>query len=231
MTSIRYRLENVKKIYRLGVVEVSALQGISLEIAAEEFIAIMGPSGSGKSTLLHLFGGLDRPTAGTVEFGSRNLLAMSDSELARLRNREIGFVFQQFYLLPRADALRNVELPLLYAGVKRKERRQRTQQALERVGLGDRLYHRPDQLSGGERQRVAIARALVSEPSVILADEPTGNLDTQTGQEILALFRQLHGEGRTVIIVTHERYVAEQTRRIVHLRDGLIVQDHTQETV
>lgn len=220
-----YHLEGVEKVYRLGSVAVPALRGISLEISAGEFVAIMGPSGSGKSTLLHILGGLDRPTAGVLKFEGQDLLTMSDNKLAQLRNREIGFVFQQFYLLPRADALRNVALPLLYTGISRRERQRRTQVALERVGLGNRVHHRPDQLSGGERQRVAIARALVNDPAVILADEPTGNLDTQTGQEILALFRHLHEEGRTIIIVTHEPYVAEQAQRVVHLRDGLIVQD------
>ncbi|MEM2002072.1 MAG: ABC transporter ATP-binding protein [Candidatus Methanomethylicaceae archaeon] len=220
-----YHLEGVEKVYRLGSVAVPALRGISLEISAGEFVAIMGPSGSGKSTLLHILGGLDRPTAGVLKFEGQDLLTMSDNKLAQLRNREIGFVFQQFYLLPRADALRNVALPLLYTGISRRERQRRAQVALERVGLGNRVHHRPDQLSGGERQRVAIARALVNDPAVILADEPTGNLDTQTGQEILALFRHLHEEGRTIIIVTHEPYVAEQAQRVVHLRDGLIVQD------
>ncbi|MEM4382024.1 MAG: ABC transporter ATP-binding protein [Candidatus Caldarchaeum sp.] len=220
-----YHLEGVEKVYRLGSVAVPALRGISLEISAGEFVAIMGPSGSGKSTLLHILGGLDRPTAGVLKFEGQDLLTMSDNKLAQLRNRKIGFVFQQFYLLPRADALRNVALPLLYTGISRRERQRRAQVALERVGLGNRVHHRPDQLSGGERQRVAIARALVNDPAVILADEPTGNLDTQTGQEILALFRHLHEEGRTIIIVTHEPYVAEQAQRVVHLRDGLIVQD------
>lgn len=220
-----YHLEGVEKVYRLGSVAVPALRGISLEISAGEFVAIMGPSGSGKSTLLHILGGLDRPTAGVLKFEGQDLLTMSDNRLAQLRNREIGFVFQQFYLLPRADALRNVALPLLYTGISRRERQRRAQVALERVGLGNRVHHCPDQLSGGERQRVAIARALVNDPAVILADEPTGNLDTQTGQEILALFRHLHEDGRTIIIVTHEPYVAEQAQRVVHLRDGLIVQD------
>lgn len=222
---ILYQLGAVEKVYRLGRVAVPALRGISLQIATGEFVAIMGPSGSGKSTLLHLLGGLDRPSTGVLEFESRNLLAMSESELALLRNRKIGFVFQQFYLLPRADALHNVALPLLYAGVRKRERLRRAETTLCRVGLGGRLLHRPDQLSGGERQRVAIARALVNEPSVILADEPTGNLDSQTGQEILAFFRQLHEEGRTVVLVTHERYIAAQARRIVFVRDGQIVRD------
>lgn len=218
-----YRLEGVTKVYRLGQVEIPALRGVSLAIEEGEFVAIMGPSGSGKSTLMHLLGGLDRPSQGRIFFDGRDLRKASDGELACLRNREIGFVFQQFYLLPRADALRNVELPLLYAGVRRRERRKRAQKALERVGLGDRLHHKPEQLSGGERQRVAIARALVSHPKVLLADEPTGNLDMQTGAEILQLLWELHREGRTIVVVTHEPYVAEMARRIVRLKDGRIL--------
>jgi len=225
MGKVLYHLEVITKAYQLGRVLVWALRGVSLEIAAGEFIAVIGPSGSGKSTLLQLMGGLDRPTQGRIVLDGRNLLTISDDELARIRNREIGFVFQQFYLLPRADALRNVELPLLYAGLSRRQRHQQAREALERVGLGDRVHHRPDQLSGGECQRVAIARALVNNPRVILADEPTGNLDTKTGEEILQILQQLNREGCTVVLVTHERYLAESACRIVQLKDGLIIGD------
>jgi putative ABC transport system ATP-binding protein len=218
-------IEQVTKLYRMGAETIHALRGVSLEIRRNEYLAVMGPSGSGKSTLMNMLGCLDTPTAGRYEFTGKNVAAMTDDELAGIRNREIGFVFQTFNLLPRADALRNVELPLIYAGMPPEERRARARQALENVGLGDRLDHRPNELSGGQRQRVAIARALVNRPAIILADEPTGNLDSQTGVEIMALFEDLYAQGNTLIVVTHEEDIARHARRIVRLRDGLIESD------
>ncbi len=210
------------KSYLMGSVEIHALAGVDITIERGEYVAIMGPSGSGKSTLMNLIGCLDTPTKGSYLLNGREVSTMEDDELAAVRNREIGFVFQTFQLLPRAQALRNVELPLVYGGVPARDRRERARQALERVDLGDRLEHRPNELSGGQRQRVAIARALVNEPSIVLADEPTGNLDSATGEEILALFDQLHRQGHTLIVVTHERAVAAHAKRVVRLRDGRI---------
>jgi putative ABC transport system ATP-binding protein len=218
-------IENITKDYVMGEEVVHALRGVSMRIHSNEYIAIMGPSGSGKSTLMNMLGCLDTPTSGRYEFNGRNVSAMNDDELAAIRNREIGFVFQTFNLLPRANSLRNVELPLIYAGIDPETRRQRAAQVLQEVGLGDRLQHKPNELSGGQRQRVAIARALVNSPSFILADEPTGNLDSKTGEEIMALFESLYESGHTIILVTHEADIARHARRTVHLRDGLIESD------
>ena len=218
-------IEGVTKLYRMGSETIQALRGVNVNIHRNEYLAIMGPSGSGKSTLMNMLGCLDTPTAGRYDFAGKNVAHMDDNELAEIRNREIGFVFQTFNLLPRSNALHNVELPLIYAGVAKHERMERAQRALEDVGLGDRLHHRPNELSGGQRQRVAIARALVTRPSIILADEPTGNLDSKTGVEIMALFEQLYEKGNTIIVVTHEEDIAQHARRIVRLRDGLIESD------
>jgi putative ABC transport system ATP-binding protein len=220
-------IEGVTKLYQMGEETIRALRGVALKIRRNEYLAIMGPSGSGKSTLMNMLGCLDTPTAGRYEFNGKNVAEMDDDELAGIRNREIGFVFQTFNLLPRSDALHNVELPLIYAGVGRAERLARAREALGHVGLGDRVHHRPNELSGGQRQRVAIARALVTRPSIILADEPTGNLDSKTGVEIMVLFEQLYAQGNTLIVVTHEEDVARHARRIVRLRDGLIESDQT----
>src|ERR1700681_763953 len=218
-------IENITKDYVMGEEIVRALRGVSLQIHANEYIAVMGPSGSGKSTLMNMLGCLDTPTSGRYEFNGRNVAEMDDDELAAIRNREIGFVFQTFNLLPRSTSLRNVELPLIYAGMNPEARQARATQALNDVGLGDRIQHKPNELSGGQRQRVAIARALVNKPSIILADEPTGNLDSKTGEEIMALFENLYQRGNTIILVTHERDIAEHARRTVRLRDGLIESD------
>lgn len=219
------QIVDIKKTYIVGKVKVDAIRGISLRIRKGEFISIAGPSGSGKSTLMHILGCLDRPTSGKFFLDSKEVEGLNDNALAEVRNKKIGFVFQQFNLLPRSTTLRNVELPLVYAGVKMRERIRRAKAALEKVGLSHRLYHQPNELSGGERQRVAIARAVVNSPPLILADEPTGNLDTKAGQGIIELFQKLHSEGHTLIVVTHERYVAEHTQRIIHIRDGVIEEE------
>jgi putative ABC transport system ATP-binding protein len=218
-------IEDVTKLYKMGAETIHALRGVSLKIHRNEYLAIMGPSGSGKSTLMNMLGCLDTPTAGRYEFSRKNVATMVDDELAEIRNREIGFVFQTFNLLPRSDALHNVELPLIYAGLGKTARMEKARRALENVGLGERMGHKPNELSGGQRQRVAIARALVNDPSIILADEPTGNLDSKTGEEIMALFEQLYEQGNTIIVVTHEEDIARHARRIVRLRDGLIESD------
>ncbi len=205
--------------------EVHALRGISLDIEKNDYVAIMGPSGSGKSTLMNLIGCLDTPTEGLYELNGINVSEMDDNQLAKVRNKEIGFVFQTFNLLPRSHALHNVELPLIYAGVSSRDRRELAIEALRQVGLADRMYHKPNELSGGQRQRVAVARALVNRPSIILADEPTGNLDTKTGDEIMALFEVLYEKGNTIILVTHEEYIAEHASRIIRLRDGHVESD------
>lgn len=218
-------IEHIAKIYQVGSEEVHALADVSLRIDKNEYVAIMGPSGSGKSTLMNILGCLDTPTKGIYNFKGINVSQMNDNELAQIRNREIGFVFQTFNLLPRSDALHNVELPLIYSGVPASERKERAKVALESVGLADRMHHKPNELSGGQRQRVAIARALVTNPAIILADEPTGNLDTKTGEDIMGLFNELYEGGNTIILVTHEEYIAEHAERVLRIRDGLIEKD------
>jgi len=220
------RIRDLHRVYQVGESEVRALDGVDLDIDTNEYVAIMGPSGSGKSTLMNIVGCLDTPSKGSYKLKDREIAERSDDELAHIRNQEIGFVFQTFNLLARADALHNVELPLVYAGLRHEERRRRAKESLELVGLGDRMKHRPNELSGGQRQRVAIARALVNKPSIILADEPTGNLDTRTGEEIMAAFEAIWRQGNTVILVTHEPDVAEHARRVVRMRDGRIESDH-----
>ncbi|MCX7877273.1 MAG: ABC transporter ATP-binding protein [Ignavibacteria bacterium] len=216
---------DIVKKYIMGSEELYALNGVSLTIKKNEYVAVMGPSGSGKSTLMNIIGCLDTPTSGTYELAGQNVSELDDSKLASVRNKQIGFVFQTFNLLPRSNALHNVELPLIYAGVSKSERIQRAKEALEKVGLADRMMHKPNELSGGQRQRVAIARALVNNPSIILADEPTGNLDSKTGEEIMELFDSLHKLGNTIILVTHEDFIAEHAERIIRLRDGKIESD------
>lgn len=218
-------IKELKKIYSLGDIEVPALNGVNIGIEKNEYLAIMGPSGSGKSTMMNIIGCLDVPTEGEYHLNNQDVSKLSDDELAVIRNKEIGFVFQTFNLLPRADALHNVELPMIYSGVNRAQRRQMAMDALERVGLGDRVHHKPNELSGGQRQRVAIARALVNNPSIILADEPTGNLDSKTGEEIMEVFEQLHEAGNTIILITHEEYIANHSNRTVRLLDGLVQSD------
>ncbi len=219
------RAEDLWRTYQMGAEEIHALRGVSFRIEPNEYVAVMGPSGSGKSTLMHLIGCLDTPTKGTYVLRGKVVSEMNDDELAAIRNREIGFVFQTFNLLPRASALHNVELPLVYAGVAKEARLERAREALRTVDLTDRMHHKPNELSGGQRQRVAVARALVMKPSILLADEPTGNLDSATGEEIMRLFEKLHGDGNTIILVTHERDVAEHAHRTIHIRDGKIESD------
>ncbi len=218
-------IQHISKSYEMGDQTVHALEDVSLRIDRGEYLAIMGPSGSGKSTLMNMLGCLDTPTSGLYQFNDANVSSMTDDDLARIRNKEIGFVFQTFNLLARSNTLHNVELPLIYAGIRKEERYRRALEALTHVGLEQRIHHKPNELSGGQRQRVAIARALVTKPSIILADEPTGNLDTKTGDEIMQLFGELHKEGHTIILVTHEEYIAEHAHRIIRLRDGRVEKD------
>lgn len=224
-------IEHLRKTYIMGTEKVHALKDVSLEISKNEYVALMGPSGSGKSTLMNLLGCLDTPTDGSYLLNQNNVSEMEDSELAEIRNKEIGFIFQTFNLLPKLSALENVALPLVYAGRKKRERMEKAMSVLESVGLGDRVEHRPNELSGGQRQRVAVARALVNDPAIILADEPTGNLDTKTSIEIMELFEDLHDKGNTIIIVTHEPDISEHAHRIVRLRDGLIELDEVNANI
>ncbi|MFQ5964367.1 MAG: ABC transporter ATP-binding protein [Candidatus Scalinduaceae bacterium] len=218
-------VKDVSKTYKLGSVEVPALHDVNLHIETNEYVAVMGPSGSGKSTLMNILGCLDTPSEGTYHFNGEDVSGLNDNQLSEIRNIKIGFVFQTFNLLHRATALRNVELPLIYSGFSFTKRKQLAREALERVGLGDRMEHKPNELSGGQKQRVAIARALVNKPSLILADEPTGNLDSKTGEEIMAIIRTLYEQGNSIILVTHEEYISKHARRVIQLRDGLIKSD------
>lgn len=220
------RAVNLQKTYHMGPVQVNALKDASFQIEEGEFVAIIGPSGSGKSTLMHILGCLDQPTAGRYFLEGQDVSAVSDDQLAEIRNKKIGFVFQQFNLLPKATILQNVCVPLIYGGIRGRRRQLHlAEQALQMVGLGDRLHHRPNEISGGQKQRVAIARALINNPSLILADEPTGNLDTKTGREIMGIFRQLNEKGHTIIMVTHDQEIADQARRVIQIRDGLVQKD------
>jgi putative ABC transport system ATP-binding protein len=225
MDNITIKTHNLQRRYTMGDEVIHALRGVDLTINRGEYVAIMGPSGSGKSTLMNMIGCLDSPDDGEYWLNGQLVSKMKDRELARVRNKEVGFVFQTFNLLPRAHALHNVELPLVYAGMKRKERLERAKRSLERVGLGERMMHRPSEMSGGQRQRVAVARALVTEPSILLADEPTGNLDSTTSREIMGLFHELHAAGHTIVLVTHEHDVALHARRVITFRDGSIAED------
>jgi putative ABC transport system ATP-binding protein len=220
-------VKELKKMYKLGDIEVPALRGLNLSVDKNEYLAIMGPSGSGKSTLMNIIGCLDVPTEGKYILNNQDVSSMTDDQLAEIRNKQIGFVFQTFNLLARADALHNVELPLIYSGTPRSSRRKLAREALEKVGLGDRIHHKPNELSGGQRQRVAIARALVNNPAIILADEPTGNLDSNTGEEIMEIFEHLHNAGNTIVLITHEEYIAKHSNRVIRLLDGLIQSDGT----
>ena len=219
------KIQNLSKDYVMGEMEVPALIDINLQIRENEYVAIMGPSGSGKSTLMNILGCLDTPTSGQYFFNGTDVSVLDDDSLSVMRNKEIGFVFQNFNLLPKLNALQNVEMPLIYAGVKSEERKRSALEALEKVGLSDRMHHKPSELSGGQRQRVAIARALVTKPGILLADEPTGALDSKTGEEIMVLFRQLHEEGNTVIVITHEQEIANHANRTIHIRDGRVFSD------
>lgn len=225
MSNPLIHIEHISRIYEMGGETVHALRDVSLDIHPNEYVALMGPSGSGKSTLMNILGCLDTPSSGVYTFKGLDVNEMTDDDLADIRNKEIGFVFQTFNLLPRATALKNIELPLIYSGIPADERKERAVKALEDVGLGDRMLHRPNELSGGQRQRVAVARALVTKPSIILADEPTGNLDTKTGIEIMKLFHDLWEKGNTVILVTHEEEIARHARRIIRIRDGKVESD------
>lgn len=218
-------MESIGKIYDTGKIQVEALKNVSMDIGKGEFVSVMGPSGSGKSTLMNIIGCLDRSTSGKYELDGVNISELDDVELARIRNKKIGFVFQSFNLLPKMTALQNVELPMIYAGAGKKERKEKALEALERVGLADRMTHKPNELSGGQKQRVAIARALVNDPAIVLADEPTGNLDTASGEDIMAVFQELNREGVTIILVTHEPDIAQHTKRIIKFRDGFLISD------
>jgi putative ABC transport system ATP-binding protein len=220
------KIDKITKVYNMGMTEVYALREITMDVKRNEYLAIMGPSGSGKTTLMSILGCLDSPTSGQYFLENEEVGSMNDNQLAEIRNKRIGFVFQTFNLMPRANCIKNVELPLIYAGIPQEERIERAIKALESVGLGDRMHHKPPELSGGQRQRVAVARALINNPSLIFADEPTGNLDTKTGEEIMHLFNELWKNGNTIILVTHEEDIARHARRIIKLRDGLIIDDY-----